>query len=137
MATIIRRMTQVWPLESGQPWFKFLSDLGSVLASPSGFHGLQHGADEDSKSHQNTWKCSTLGPGTKTKGPSPFSQGAPKRYQLITDCPGLGHVRSTVAESEPPKKQSPPGATILMPINAVLTPEGIRSPGARPGPWMF
>ena len=50
--------------------------------------------------------------------------------QLTTQCSVLGHILSTVAKPERAKKQSPPGAITLMPINAALTP------GARRGPWM-
>lgn len=71
----------------------------------------------------------------KNKRASPFFQGAPKTCQLTTQCSVLGHICSTVAKSERAKKQSPPGATTLMPINAALTPGkwGSLGPDVAPG----
>lgn len=55
MGTNIKKMTQVWVLESGQPWLKFPSDLWSVTLSQSisscvahGYSALPPKADEDS-----------------------------------------------------------------------------------------
>lgn len=55
MGTIIKKMTQVWVLESGQPWLKFPSDLGSVNLSQCisscvahGYSALLPKAGEDS-----------------------------------------------------------------------------------------
>lgn len=68
---------------------------------------------------------------TQTKGPSPFFQGVPQRCQLPTQCPALGDICSTVAESEHTERQSPRGHP------PVADKRSAHPKGIRHGPWML